>query len=155
RAVLLARCILPRIEDHLLHARLATLSQPRRGASRSPAWPGTPAQVTRRARNDAQNFGRRRLLLQRLGELLFQVGIGCAKAVNVSSRLLCLRTKTGNASSALRPFASQGHLFGTVTGSRSGRPSQGSGLPILTAPHDELAALHLLRSFDHLVGALL
>src|SRR5262249_23853967 len=35
----------------------------------------------------------------------------------------------------------------------SGRPSQGSGLPILTAPHDELAALHLLRSFDHLVGA--
>src|SRR5262245_49517628 len=27
--------------------------------------------------------------------------------------------------------------------SPSGRPSQGSGLPILTAPHDELAALHL------------
>src|SRR5262249_43773269 len=35
----------------------------------------------------------------------------------------------------------------------SGRPSQGSGLPILTAPHYELAALHLSRSFDHLVGA--
>src|SRR5215831_643451 len=34
----------------------------------------------------------------------------------------------------------------------SGRPSQRSGLPILTAPHDELAALYLLRSFDHLVG---
>src|SRR6516162_5667478 len=34
----------------------------------------------------------------------------------------------------------------TVTGSPSGRPSQGSGLPILAAPHDELAALHLLRS---------
>src|SRR6516165_4834632 len=31
-------------------------------------------------------------------------------------------------------------------------PSQGSSLSILTAPHDELAALHLLRSFDHLVG---
>src|SRR5262249_49197801 len=27
--------------------------------------------------------------------------------------------------------------------SPSGRPSQGSGLPILTEPHDELAALHL------------
>jgi hypothetical protein len=64
----------------------------------------------------------------RLGELLFQVGIGCAKAVNVSSRLRCLRTKTGNASSALRPFASQGHLVGTVT-----------RLAILT-PHDEFAA---------------
>src|SRR6516225_12393883 len=29
----------------------------------------------------------------------------------------------------------------------------GPALPILTAPHDELAALDLLRSFDHLVGA--
>src|SRR5262245_9019904 len=28
----------------------------------------------------------------------------------------------------------------------------GPALPILTAPHDELAALDLLRSFDHLVG---
>ena len=37
-----------------------------------------------------------------------------ANAVNVSSRLRCLRTKTGNASSALRPFARQGHLIGTV-----------------------------------------
>jgi hypothetical protein len=32
----------------------------------------------------------------------------------VSSRLRCLRTKTGNAFSALRPFASQGHLVGIV-----------------------------------------
>src|SRR5215471_16348735 len=29
----------------------------------------------------------------------------------------------------------------------------GPALPILTAPHDELAALDLLRSFDHLVSA--
>jgi hypothetical protein len=43
-----------------------------------------------------------------------QVGVGCAKAVNVSSRLRCLRTKTGNACSALRAFARQGHLVGTV-----------------------------------------
>src|SRR5262249_55677824 len=63
-----------------------------------------------------------------LGELLFQVGVGCAKAVNVSSRLRCLRTKTGNASSAFRPFASQGHLVGTVIGPACGRPSQGSSL---------------------------
>ena len=39
-------------------------------------------------------------MLQRLGELLFRVGVSCEKAVNVSSRLRCLRTKTGNASSA-------------------------------------------------------
>src|SRR5262249_1466859 len=32
----------------------------------------------------------------------------------MSSGLRCLRTKTGHASSALRPFASQGHLVGTV-----------------------------------------
>src|SRR6516165_8890796 len=82
----------------------------------------------RRTANDLQHLGGRLLLLQRLGELLFQVGVGCAKAVNVSSRLRCLRTKTGNASSAFRPFASQGHLVGTVTGPPCGRPSQGSSL---------------------------
>ena len=37
------------------------------------------------------------LLLQRLGEFLFQVGVGCAKAVNVSFRLRSGRTKTANA----------------------------------------------------------
>src|SRR5262249_2467848 len=70
-----------------------------------------------------------RLLLQRLGEFLFQIGIGCA--VSVSSRLRCVRTKTGNASSALRPFASQDHLVGTVT-----------RLSILTQPRDTLATFH-------------
>src|SRR5262249_26101478 len=73
-------------------------------------------QRARRAPDDLQHTRRRRLLLQSLGELLVQVGVGCTKAVNVSSRLRCLRTRTGNASSALRPFASQGHLVGTVTG---------------------------------------
>src|SRR5215472_6824299 len=62
--------------------------------------------LARRTGDDLKDFGSRRLLLQRLGEFLFQVGVGCAKAVNVSSRLRCLRTKTGNASSTLRPFAS-------------------------------------------------
>jgi hypothetical protein len=75
------------------------------------------------------------LLLQRLGEFLFQVGVGCAKAINVSSRLRCLRTKTGNASSTLRPFASQDHLVGTVTGP--------------DGPAKDRAG----NSFDHLVGA--
>src|SRR5262249_28178837 len=80
-------------------------------------------QIARRRADDAQYLGRRRLLLQHLGEFLFQVGVGCAKTVNVSSHLRCLRTKTGNASSALRPFASQDHLVGTVTGPfRSGQP---------------------------------
>src|SRR5262249_38387869 len=85
--------------------------------------------ICRQARDHIQYLGSRGLLLQRLRELLLQVSVGCAKAVNVSSRLRCLRTKTGNASSALRPFASQGHLVGTVT-----------RLSILTEPHDELAA---------------
>src|SRR6516162_4577187 len=101
-------------------------------------------QLPRRRADDLQHLRGCRLLLQRLGELLFQVGVGCAKAVNVSSRLRCLRTKTGNASSALRRFASQGHLVGTVTGPPLVGPSQGSSLSILTAPHDELAALQLL-----------
>src|SRR5262245_40272224 len=48
--------------------------------------------------DDFEHLGGCCLLLQRLGELLFQVGVGCANAVNVSSRLRCLRTKTGNAS---------------------------------------------------------
>src|SRR6516225_3054434 len=77
------------------------------------------------------------LLLQRLGELFFQVGVG-AKAVNVSSRLRCLRTKTGNASSALRPFARQGHLVGTVTGPpfRSAQPRIEPTNPnVIQSPH--------------------
>src|SRR5262249_53358795 len=97
-------------------------------------------QLAGRAGDDAQHFRGCGLLLQRLGELLFQVGVGCAKAVNVSSRLRCLRTKTGNTSSALRPFARQGHLVGTVTGPLS-VASQGSSLSILTEPHDELRRL--------------
>jgi hypothetical protein len=35
---------------------------------------------------DLQHRGRRRLTVQRLGEFLFQVGVGCAKAVNGPSR---------------------------------------------------------------------
>src|SRR5215467_8420439 len=71
-------------------------------------------QVSRRVRDDLEYLRRRRLLLQRLGELPFQVGVGCAKAVNISSRLRCLRTKTGNLPSALRPFARQDHLVAMV-----------------------------------------
>src|SRR5262245_60393487 len=103
-----------------------------------------PVQLARRARNDLQHLGGRRLLLQRLGELLFQVGVGCANAVNVSSRLRCLRTKTGSASSTLRPFASQDHLVGTATGPPSGRPK--SSLSILTELHDELAPFNSITS---------
>src|SRR5215470_3933582 len=102
--------------------------------------------LARRTGDDLKDFGSRGLLLQCLGELLFQVGIGCAKAVNVGSSLRCLRTKTGGASSALRPFARQCHLVGTVPGPSSGRPSQGSSPSILTEPHDELAPLHSITS---------
>src|SRR6516164_4858522 len=85
------------------------------------------------------------------GELLFQIGIGCAKAVNVSSCLRCLRTKTGNASSALRPFASQDHLVGTATGppSRSAQPRIQPINPNRTARRTRAL------SFNYLVGALL
>src|SRR5215472_15948779 len=78
-------------------------------------------QIEGRAADDLEHVGGRGLLLPRLGQFLCQVGIGCAKAVNVSSRLRCLRTKTGNASSALRLFARQGHLVGTVTSPPFGR----------------------------------
>src|SRR5262249_24720982 len=90
-----------------------------------------------RAADDLEPLRGRRLLVQRLSKFLFQVGVGCA-AVNVSSRLRCLRTKTGNASSALRPFASQDHLVGTVIGPLFSGPSQGSSLSILTEPHVNL-----------------
>src|SRR5262245_10735525 len=87
-------------------------------------------QIAREAAEDLQHLGSSRLLLQRLckvlarlGELaprcfklLFQIGVGCAKAVNVSSRLRSGRTKIATARSALRPVARQGHLVGTVTG---------------------------------------
>src|SRR5215469_8787549 len=73
-------------------------------------------QLAGRVADSAQDLRSCRLLLQRLIEFLFQVGVGCAKAVNVSSSLRCLRTKTGSASSALRPFARQCHLVGTVPG---------------------------------------
>src|SRR5262249_25974629 len=66
-------------------------------------------QIAGRRADDAQHLGGRGLLLQRLSEFLFQVDVGCAKAVNMSPGLRCLRTKTGNACSALRLFARQGH----------------------------------------------
>src|SRR5215475_3955534 len=95
--------------------------------------------LARRTADDLQHLGGCRLLLQRLGEFLFQVGVGCANAVNVSSRLRCLRTKTGHACSALHAFASQDHLVGTVIG-------RVSSLSILIEPHDELAPLYSITS---------
>ena len=65
-----------------------------------------------RARDDPQHLRRRGLLLHRLGERLFQFGAGFACAAGGRSG----RTTTANAGSALRPFASQGHLIGVATG---------------------------------------
>src|SRR5262249_40987042 len=96
-------------------------------------------QLAGRAGDHTQHLRSRGLLLQGLGEFLFQVGVGCANAVNVSSRLRCLRTKTGHACSALHAFASQDHLTGTVI-VRVSSPS------ILTEPHDELAPLYWITS---------
>src|SRR5262249_40992964 len=90
---------------------------------------------------------RRRLLLPSFAhlararfELFLQVCSGFANAVNVSSRLRYLRTKTCNASLALCPLARQGHLVGTATGPPSDPFNQESSLSILTEPHEELAA---------------
>src|SRR5215472_4386129 len=116
-------------------------------------------QIESRAANDLEDLRGCRLLLQRLGmmlpslselapvffEFLFQFGVGFAIAANMSSCLRSRRPKTGNACSALRPFARQGYLVGTATGPPS-EPSQGSSLSILTQPHDELAPPHLISS---------
>src|SRR5262245_52205000 len=84
--------------------------------------------LARRTADDLQHLRGCRLLLQRLDEFLFQVGVGCVKTINGSSSLRCLRTKTGSAGSTLRPFARQDHLVGTATG------PLGSSLSILTEP---------------------
>src|SRR5262249_7299018 len=94
-------------------------------------------QVARRAGDHAQYVGGGRLLLQRLGEFLFQLGGG--RAVNVSSRLRSGRTQLAAARWAIGAFERQVSLVGTATGPPSGRPSQESSLSILTEPHDELA----------------
>ena len=71
-------------------------------------------QIAGRARDDAQHFGRRRLLLPRFGEFLFQLRSGFADAANARSGLRCSRTKTTNAHPPLCPFARQGHLANAV-----------------------------------------
>src|SRR5262245_46839006 len=103
-------------------------------------------QLGRRGADDPQNLGCRRLLFERLGEFLFQIGVGYAKGVSVSSRLRSGRTRLAVACWALCAFERQGHLVGTATGPPSGRPSQGSSLSILTEPHDELVPIHSITS---------
>src|SRR5262249_25486134 len=79
-------------------------------------------------------------------EFLLQLRVEFANAVNMSSRLRCLRTKTGNACSALRPFARQRSPRRHSHWAR--RPSaQPKIVPIdPTEPHDELAAHHSITS---------
>ena len=70
-------------------------------------------ELARRARDDAQHLGGRGLLLQRLGELPFQLGAGRAAAANARSRLRSGRTKLATTRSAFRALARQGHPGGT------------------------------------------
>ena len=113
-------------------------------------------QIESRAADDLEHVGGRGLLRQRFVQLartrfefLLQLRSGFANAVNVSSRLRFVRTKTGNASSALHPFASQDHLVGTVTGPpfRSAQPRIEPINPNRTARRTRTSSL------DHLVGA--
>ena len=102
-------------------------------------------QIESRAADDLEHVGGRGLLRQRFVQLartrfefLLQLRSGFANAVNVSSRLRFVRTKTGNASSALHPFASQDHLVGTVTGPpfRSAQPRIEPTNPnVIQSPH--------------------
>src|SRR5262245_12352009 len=72
--------------------------------------------VGRRSADYAKNLRGCRLLFECLGQFLFQIGTRLADATNARSRLRPRRTKIGNACSALRPFARQGHLIGAVSG---------------------------------------
>src|SRR5262249_50431037 len=103
--------------------------------------------VAGHARDDAQHLRGGRQLLSRLGQLararfefFVQLCSGFADAVNVSSRLRCLRTKTDNACSALRAFARQDHLVGTATG------------PVGSASIEPVNPNTAANSLDHLVG---
>jgi hypothetical protein len=71
-------------------------------------------QFSRRTTDDAEHLRGRRLLLQRFGELLFQLGRGFTDVGRTRSRLRSARTKL--ARSAFRALARQGHPVGTVTG---------------------------------------
>ncbi len=73
------------------------------------------------ARYHAQHRRGRGLLLQRLGELPFQLGAGFAAAADAWSRSRSSRTRTATARSAFRRFASQGHLVAMVGCPRAGR----------------------------------
>src|SRR5258707_15272130 len=79
-------------------------------------------------------------------ELLLQFSPWLASPIDGRPRLRSRRTKTASACSALRPFASQGHLVDTVTGPFSVGPAKGRALSILTKPRDELATPHSITS---------
>src|SRR5262249_49404568 len=82
-------------------------------------------------------------------EFLLQLCLGFASTVNVSSRLRSLQTKTGNARSALLPFATQGHLVEKATGpvdrpkiealnlNRTARRTRGVSLDHLVGGHEQ------------------
>src|SRR5262245_26543368 len=81
-------------------------------------------ELGRRGTDNPQNLSHRRLLLERLGKFLFQIGAGFADAANAHSCLRSGRTKLAAACWALCAFERQGHLVGTVTGPvRSAQPS--------------------------------
>src|SRR5262249_24027126 len=80
-------------------------------------------QFARRAADHTQHLGGCRLLLQRLGEFLLQLGVPAANGINVRSRLRSSRTKLAAAWWALFAFEEPGHLVGTATGPvSSGQP---------------------------------
>src|SRR5262249_22585 len=97
----------------------------------------------RRRADDRENLSHRRLLLERLGKPLFQLRF--ADRVNALARLRSRRTKTTSVRSALRLFARQGHLVGTVTGPLSVGPPRLEPINPNTTPRSTRP-----RSFDHL-----
>src|SRR5262249_59541167 len=73
-------------------------------------------EVESRTADHLEHLGGRRLLLQRLCELLFQIGIGCAKAVNASSRLRFLRTCVFGPSPLCEPRSPRRHSHWSPSG---------------------------------------
>src|SRR5262249_15811744 len=101
-------------------------------------------QLAGRAADDLQHLRGRGLLLQCLGELLFQVGVGCAKTVNVSSPLRCLRTKTGS---------NRKSINGAPSSRRSGSRSIRASTHKSSSLRPSALAIFRLMTSSYLVGA--
>ena len=123
---------------------------PRRGASRSASMASKTGCSSPANSNDAQHLGGRRLLLQRLGEFLFQIDDARR---SYAVRLRSGRTKTANAAFGSSPPCETRSPRRHSHWSPSVGPSQGSSSSILTEPHGEPALIRSPCRHGRAVGA--